>query len=106
MKDRLKNTRNLGDKRALVRKRITDLFDEAKKAFKQDKIAANNSVRKARRLSMKYKVDIPKELKMHFCKHCYSYLVLGGNCRVRTRNGKLVYYCLECKNFTRVPYKK
>jgi len=84
--------------------RIKTLFKQAKEIFKKDKSLANRYVKLARELSMKYKVPIPKPLKRRFCKHCYSYLMPSINIRIRTRQGKVVYYCLECKKYMRFPY--
>jgi ribonuclease P protein subunit RPR2 len=86
--------------------RIRILFRQAKAAFKKDKSLANRYVKLARELSMKYKVPIPSNLKKQFCKHCRSYIMPSVNARVRTREGKLVYYCLECKKYMRYPYLK
>ena len=90
----------------IARDRITILFKEAKSMFSKDKKLANKYVTLARKIAMKHKVRIPKELKRRFCKHCYKYLMPGKNCRIRTREGKVVYYCLECKRFMRFPYIK
>jgi ribonuclease P protein subunit RPR2 len=85
---------------------ILKYLDLAKKSFKQDSKKSNLYVHKARLLAMKHNIRLPKELKRTFCKHCYSYLVPGVNCRVRTREGKLIYYCLNCKRYMRIPLKK
>jgi len=84
--------------------RIKVLFEQAKLIFKKDKALANRYVKLARELSMKYKVKIPNNLKRQFCKHCHSYLMPSVNVRIRTRNGKVVYYCMECKRYMRFPY--
>lgn len=88
-----------------AKERITHLFEQAKKAFTKDPALSNRYITIARKLSMKYKVRIPRELKRRFCKHCYRYLVPGENCRIRTKNSKVVYYCLNCKKFMRFPCK-
>ncbi len=85
---------------------ISGLFKLAKESFKKDKDKANMYVRKARRLAMKHNIRLPSYLKRKFCKHCYSYFVPSVNCRVRTRQGKLIYYCLECKKYMRFVIKK
>ncbi|MBW2982425.1 ribonuclease P [Candidatus Woesearchaeota archaeon] len=95
-----------GKQRELVLERIEILFKEAKTAFKKDPKRADRYVKLARELAMKYKVRIPRELKRRFCKHCNSYLVPSKNVRIRTRNKKVVYYCLNCKNYMRFPYLK
>ncbi len=84
-----------------AKKKIIEYFKLASKSKR-----ANDYVRKARNLSMKYKLKIPRELKRRFCKHCYSYLVPGKNLRIRLQGKKVVYYCLSCKNFMRFPYWK
>ena len=89
----------------IAKSRIEQLFEQAKQAFNEDKKLANRYVELARKISMKYKVRIPSELKRKFCKNCYSYLVPSKNCRVRVSQGKITYYCLECKHFMRFPYK-
>ncbi len=89
-----------------ARKDISNFMKLAKHSFKEDKNKANMYVRKARRLAMKHNIRFSSSVKRKFCKHCYSYLVPGINCRVRTRDGKLIYYCLECKKYMRFPIKK
>ncbi|MBR9692186.1 ribonuclease P [Candidatus Woesearchaeota archaeon] len=88
----------------IARERIKVLFEQAKKTFRKDKKLSNRYIKLARELAMKFKIRIPSELKRRFCKHCYSYLMPGKNVRVRTREGKVVYYCLECKKYMRFPY--
>lgn len=84
--------------------RINILFKEAGKIFKEDPGLANRYVFLARELAMKYKIKMPRELKRRFCKHCRLFLVPNINVRIRTREGKVVYYCLNCKKFMRFPY--
>ncbi|MEM3373924.1 MAG: ribonuclease P protein component 4 [Candidatus Woesearchaeota archaeon] len=85
---------------------IIRLFELAEKFFKKEPKLSNRYIQLARKISMKYKVKIPKEFKRRFCKKCYSYLYPGINCRVRLCQSKVVYYCLNCKNFMRFPIKK
>jgi len=93
------------ENRRIALNRINELFVQAKERFKDHSSLSNRYVQLARKISMKYKVRIPSELKRRFCRHCHSYLVPSVNCRVRTREGKMVYYCLSCKKFMRIPYK-
>jgi len=83
--------------------RIKILFDEAKKAKKQE--FSDRYVEIARKIAMKAKVRIPPELKRKFCKKCHSYF-RAGNFRVRLQGKKVVYYCFRCKNYMRFPYTK
>ncbi|MEM0231025.1 MAG: ribonuclease P protein component 4 [Candidatus Woesearchaeota archaeon] len=67
---------------------------------------ARRYVALALRISQKYKVKIPTELKGKFCKKCYSPLIPGRNLRVRLRKGRISYFCLNCGNIKRHPYLK
>ena len=93
------------EQQKIARERIQVLFEQAKEMFKEDPMLSDRYVYLARKIAMKYKVKIPSRLKRKFCKHCYKFLVPSVNCRVRAQRGKVVYYCLSCKKFTRFPYK-
>ena len=93
------------EQQKISRERIQVLFKQAKEMFKEDPKLSDRYVYLARKIAMKYKVKIPSRLKRKFCKHCYKFLVPSSNCRVRAQRGKVVYYCLSCKKFTRFPYK-
>ncbi len=84
-----------------AKERINELFELAE----SNESYANRYVSMARKISMKYKVKIPKELKKRFCKHCYKYLRQGKNVRVRRNEKGIVYTCLECNKQMRFPIK-
>jgi len=94
------------EQRRIALERINILFEQAKKAFKKDPKLSDRYVDLARKIAMKYKVRIPSHLKRQFCKHCYKFLVPSVNARIRIRKGKVVYYCLNCKKYMRIPYRK
>lgn len=100
-----KHSKKPFEQRTVAAERIAELFRQAKITFKEDPALADRYVGMARKISMKYKVKIPSVLKRQFCKHCYKFLVPSVNCRVRTKEGKLVYYCMSCKKFMRIPYR-
>ena len=81
--------------------RIHILFKEAK----LNSSKANRYVQLARRIAMKVNLPIPKEYKRKYCKHCNNYFNTK-NCRVRTRNKMLIYYCLNCKKYTKLKITK
>ena len=85
-------------------KSIVEFIDNASKIFKNDKAVANKIVKKARRVAMKNRVKLPSDVKRRICKHCKSLLVQGDNCRVRLNAGNLIYYCKECKRYTKFRY--
>jgi ribonuclease P protein subunit RPR2 len=92
-------------KKEIARERINLLFKKANEIYKEDSSLSNRYVEIARKIAMKAQVNIPSNFRKKFCRKCYAYLVPGENCRVRTRNKKLIYYCMECKNIMRFPYK-
>lgn len=89
-----------------AKKQVEEYFAKAKEVFNKKPELSNDYVRKARKIAMKYRMKLPKELKRKFCKHCYSYLVIGKNARSRTRKGKVVISCFNCKKFIRIPFVK
>ncbi|MBT4539120.1 ribonuclease P [Candidatus Woesearchaeota archaeon] len=85
--------------------RISILFTQAKEVYSKNKGLANRYVTLARKLTMKARIRMPREHKRRYCKHCYKYLMPGDNSRIRTRDGKVVISCFECKKFTRISVK-
>jgi len=91
--------------RKKAEERISELVKKARTLFKKDKEESNKFVKKARRVAMKNRVKIPSNIKREICKNCNSLLKPGENCRVRTKDGNVVYYCEECKNYSKIRYK-
>ena len=90
----------------IAKEHLEALFKEAKKISKSNHSLADRYVTLARKISAKSKVRIPKKYKKLFCKKCCKYLIPGKTLRARTKKGKLIYYCLNCKHITRYPFKK
>ena len=93
------------EQKRIAQERIKILFLRAQEIFSTDKSLANSYIALARKIAMKVKTIIPLELKRRFCKHCYHYLQPGVNARVRTRAGKVIISCLDCKKFMRIPIR-
>lgn len=93
------------ERKEIALTRIKQLFRQAEEMFSSDRKLADRYVALARKTAMKVKAKIPRELKRQFCKHCYSYLMPGVNARVRTRKGKVIISCFECKKFMRIPVR-
>lgn len=88
----------------IAKRRINNLFYLAEqKAQLDDFNLADRYVELARKISMRSLAPIPRELKRHFCKHCYCYLLPNTNCRIRIHRGKIIIYCYNCKKYTRLP---
>lgn len=90
----------------IARQRIRQLIEFAEKVFPKNFERADYYISIARKIAMKARIRIPSDLKKKFCKHCYKFLQPGVNCRVRTKNNKVIYYCLNCKNYMRFPFLK
>ncbi len=90
--------------RGIALERINILFGQADSKFKENPALSDRYVQLARKIGMRYKVRIPPDLRKKFCRHCYSFLMPPLNCRIRLRNQKVVYYCLNCKKYMRFPY--
>ncbi|MBI2140437.1 ribonuclease P [Candidatus Woesearchaeota archaeon] len=83
--------------------RIPQILEKAKKAYKAgNKRLALVYSKKVRHLSNRHKLRLPIAVKRQFCRHCSHVLIPGVNCRIRTREGKLVVYCLECRKFSKM----
>lgn len=95
-----------GKQKEIALERIKELFSQAEWIFNTNKSLAHRYVTLARKVAMKVKLQMPRELKRKYCKHCYQFLMPGSNSRVRKRAGKVVIYCMECKKFTRIPVIK
>ena len=97
-----RNSKDKKIQKTIAKKRVVKLFELALSGRLK---LANRYVEIARKISMRYMVSIPKEHKIRFCKHCYSYLLPNVNSRVRINDGKIVIYCNNCKKYTRIPLK-
>lgn len=91
--------------KTIAQERIKKLFEEAEREFLKHPERADRYVEVARKIAMKTKTRLT-EYKTKFCKHCYKYLKPGANCRVRTKDKKIIYYCQSCKRYTKFPYAK
>lgn len=90
----------------LAVQRIGLLFKLAGDEFGTHPERSDRYVYLARRIGMRYRVRLPRELKRKMCKRCCSYLVPGSNARVRLRGSYIVVTCLKCGNQMRYPYSK
>lgn len=89
----------------LANQRIERLFAMAAEAYTGRPDLADRYVDIARRISMRHRVSIPRELKRSICKDCYSYLRPGSNARIRADGHNVVITCLKCGGVRRYPYK-
>lgn len=92
MKPRSKNPAT----RKIAKERISTLFVQARQAFAEHPERSNRYVDLARKIAMRQRVRIDRELRRQFCHHCYAFLVPGRNMRVRVHRGHVVVTCGSC----------
>ncbi|MBW3016084.1 ribonuclease P [Candidatus Woesearchaeota archaeon] len=90
------------EQKASARAKIVALFEQAASSPR----TAKKNVALARKLSSKFKVRIPLPWKRRYCRGCNAFFVPGKNCRIRTRDKRLVMSCLECGYVRRLPVKR
>lgn len=81
--------------------RIKILFGLAK----DNKSKQKRYIELAEKIGQKMRTKIPKELKLKYCKHCKT-LFNAETLKVRTKNGIIIYECLECGDKDRIPLQK
>lgn len=97
MKERSKNPAT----KQIARERIEILFEQARLAFAEFPDLSDRYVFLARKIAMRQRIRIPRELRRQYCHHCNSYLVPGSNMRVRVHRGNVVVTCRTCNKHTR-----
>lgn len=93
------------EQKTIALERVKTLFQQAEANFSLDSKLSDRYVELARKIVMKCRIRMPSEFKRRYCKHCYSYLMPSKNCRIRTKDGMLIVYCLNCKKFNKFKYK-
>jgi len=91
----------------LITERMEQLLELAEKNVKTHPERAKRYVQLARKLSTRYRVEIPKRFKKRVCKICNRYWIPGYNLsiRINKKNGVVVYRC-ECGSVRTIGYKK
>jgi len=97
MKERSRNPAT----KKIARERISELFAQARLAFAEHPERSNRYVELARKIAMRQRVRIDRELRRQYCHHCYAFLVPGNNMRVRVHRGNVVVTCRSCNMKTR-----
>ena len=85
----------------IAHERIGVLFEQALLAFSLHPERSNRYVDIARRIAMRQRIRIDRELRRQYCHHCYAFLAPGQNMRVRVHRGNVVVTCLICNKKTR-----
>ena len=94
-------------KNELVLERMNWLLELAEKNIKTHLERTKRYVSLARKLSLRYKVDIPEKFKKRICKVCNTMWIPGFNVKVKiNKRTKAVEYLCKCGSLRRFGYAK
>lgn len=89
--------------------RIQILFRLADEVFQENPERAQRYVNLARRIAMRCRLKLPRELRRRICKYCKSLLRPGVNCRIRIRQRRephVAVTCFNCGRVSRYPLRR
>tara|TARA_B100000029_G_scaffold112107_1_gene104215 strand:+ start:7140 stop:7442 length:303 start_codon:yes stop_codon:yes gene_type:complete len=92
-------------KREIATKRMQVLFDNAVSNARLDPDLAEKQAIAAKKISMKYKIKMPYEIRSCFCKKCKKFVVPGINSKVRVGRSNVKSIRITC-NFCTHTYRK
>jgi ribonuclease P protein subunit RPR2 len=93
----------------IAQERIRILFQQAEQTFPEDPDLAQRYVDLARRIAMRTRTHLPRDLRRRICRNCKAYLVPGATSRTRIRQRRephVATTCLKCGHTTRIPLKE
>lgn len=88
----------------VAEERIETLAKLARETAVSDPELATEYVRLARRISERYRIELPRDFRRFTCDRCDAYLRPGHNARVRLRDGHVAITC-ACGAIARYPYR-
>ena len=91
------------DRKPVARERISILFAQAARFFPENPDWSNRCIALARRIAMKERIRIPRELRRTFCRRCSRYLVPGVTMQTRIHRSRVVVTCTSCGYHRRYP---
>ncbi len=81
-------------KKQIALQRVSNLIDTA--LYTQD-FFSDDHILSAKKIIEKYKIKIPFEYKLLFCKNCKKFIVPGKNSRIRIGRSKIKALRITCK---------
>ena len=88
----------------IAQKRVDTLYNLAEaRALEGNMDLADRYIYLARKICMRYTINIPSNLKRRYCKHCYNYILPGKTGRIRIHRSKVITFCNNCKKYSRMP---
>ncbi len=92
-------------KKEIATKRIEILFANAVSNARLEPDLAERQALLAKKISMKYKIKMPYEIRSCFCKKCKKFIVPGINSKVRIGRSNVKSIRVTC-NFCTHTYRK
>ena len=92
-------------KKEIANKRIEVLFKNAVSNSRSNPELAQRQAEIIRKLSMKFRIRMPYELRINFCKKCKNFIAPGINSRIRLGRTPLKSIRITC-NFCEHTYRK
>ena len=91
----------------IAAERILILYDMAVEQAAKDIVLSKLYVRTLRRISSRYKVHLPEEMKGRICRTCNLVLIPGltASVRLASSKGYMVYRCNICKGENHIFYR-
>src|SRR3989338_3934529 len=84
--------------------RLLVLAEERFSGDEADRELSHRYAGLARRIAMRTRTRLPKEMGRRICGKCHHYLSPGKNCRIRLTGSKVTFTCLDCGHVSRHPY--
>lgn len=82
------------NKKQIALQRASNLIDIA--LYSQDLFSVDH-INTAKKIIAKYKIKIPFEYKILFCKNCKKFIIPGKNSRIRIGRSKIKALRITCK---------
>ncbi|MDC0193564.1 RNase P subunit [Candidatus Nitrosopelagicus sp.] len=92
-------------KKEIATKRMHMLFKNAISNARTDANLAERQAITAKKISMKYKIRMPYEIRSCFCKKCKKFIVPGINSKIRVGRSNVKSIRITC-NFCTHTYRK
>ena len=92
-------------KRKIALERMNILINNAVSNARMNPSLSQKQAKLARRISTHYRIKMPYELRMNFCKQCKNFIAPGINSRVRLGRTHLKSIRITC-NFCEHTYRK
>ena len=92
-------------KRKIALERMYVLINNAVSNARSDPDLAQRQAGLARKISMHYRIKMPYELRINFCKQCKNFIAPGINSRIRLGRTPLKAVRITC-NFCEHTYRK